>query len=338
MAAYYIVAMRPYPTPYSLPKAPQPDRAVDAFITLDGQTWAIEAKTIAADTALGTLCATSPDIAADWSQFASWIAMLFGDRNQSLFAAGNTGSVDNDAAVAPAVWRLANGLQAVSAGDVDLSQRRFWRFVNEVNQGYQRSTGVPGSIFLSSSLPLDGLCSGTWEGQAGRSDLRVLLLEDDLSLGDIRAILGSVADEIKVTAGAGSTIALVVRIRQRLFREIERRVGKRAWHASLRIDAGPPSVRDQILAFRVHTGNSPPASAASRPAVGRALFNTVARQVASETICRRETRTDLSHSLRRRTAESCRYQRTRGCPSLGGFAQPPGCRRHRSHYSVAQSA
>jgi hypothetical protein len=306
---------------------------------LDGQTWAIEAKTIAADTALGTLCATSPDIAADWSQFASWIAMLFGDRNQSLFAAGNTGSVDNDAAVAPAVWRLANGLQAVSAGDVDLSQRRFWRFVNEVNQGYQRSTGVPGSIFLSSSLPLDGLCSGTWEGQAGRSDLRVLLLEDDLSLGDIRAILGSVADEIKVTAGAGSTIALVVRIRQRLFREIERRIRKRAWLVvSSRVAAGPPSVRDEILAFRVHTGNSPPASAASRPAVGRALFNTVARQVASETICRRETRTDLSHSLRRRTAEARRYQRARGCQPVGCFAQPAGCRRHRSDYSLTQCA
>jgi hypothetical protein len=335
--ACYIVAMLAF---YQLsdlpPEAIRYDREVDAFVTRGRKTWAIQAKAAMGDTAVGRLCANSPDLTPS-TEIERWIATLIGRRDQLLHTLGNTRSADYDPAGAPAVWRLAKGLQAISTGDLDLSQRRFWRFVNEVDRGYRGGTGIPGGVFISISLLPSSSSSGVWGSQQRHIPLRGLV-EDDLSLGDIRAILASVVDEIEVLPPAASAVALVARIRQRLFREIERRVGKRAWTATLLLDAGPSSVRDRILAFLVHTGKSPPASAASRPAVGRALSNTAARKVAHETICRRETRTNLSHALCRGTTEARRDQCTRDRQSVGRFAQPARCRGHRSHHSLEECA
>jgi hypothetical protein len=238
--------------------------------------------------------------------------------------------------------KLAETLQTFKAGEAHLSKDRFWRFVSAVADDYRWGTGGvldwPYSAGKTFCLSADGQLSSANPAQLYVIDGQHRVIAGDLSPRDMRAILGSVAEEVARTTDRSSALDFIVRVHHRLSREIEVRAQKRFWSAPLRIDAAAPTVRDWVLAFIVHTGTSPPTSAASRPAVGRALFDAAAHEVACETICRRQARRDLPHPFCDGSAKSRYRRRARSRPSVGCLGQLTGRRRLSPDHSLGRFA
>jgi hypothetical protein len=293
-----------------------------------------------AETAMGLLLQRPSSFDDElWARIDKWNTALLGDHSERWRACRNAfvHSLKIDK-------KLADTLQTLKDGELELPKDRFWRFVNAVAQDYRHGTGGDFHSLCSVDerlCPMGPLPSDPAQQFFISLDQQRVsaLLWDDLSNRDIRAILGSVAEEIGGMADTGSPLTVVLRVHDRLFREIELRVQKQLLSAPPpppRIDDDALDVRARVFTFIVHTGISPPTSAVWRPATGWTLFDTAAQKVPYEVICRREARSNLPHPLCGGSAQTHHRARARNRAAPGGRAQPARCRRNRSNYSLAQ--
>src|SRR5262249_20169774 len=155
----------------------------------------------AGDTAVGLLLQRTSSFDNElWARIDDWNTALLGENSE--------GRRLLDARFRPWVSidkKLADNLRTVKDGGLELPKDRFWRFPSAVAQDYRYSTGgafsslrsVGKSVCRTVAPPSPDLAQRCFvlDGQH-----RISLLWDDLSTSDIRAILGSVAEEIEGTA------------------------------------------------------------------------------------------------------------------------------------------
>jgi hypothetical protein len=227
-------------------------------------------------------------------------------------------------------WRQAvlDTLNAWYKNTEASSQRQFWRLFDFVDAGGIVDAYLP-ALKAAPDFTLHE-AAHLWLGQSK--------WQADLSFRTVRSILKALIEKLHDVDRVADAGAIIKAVRESLARGVLRRVRWRHVCVRRRGLEFEPSAHDSVLDFIVHTGISPPGLAASHPAARWVLFAPAARKVAYETICRRETRRDLSHVLRGGTAKTRRHPRPRSRPSFGRVAQPAGRRHHRPNYSLEKFA
>jgi addiction module HigA family antidote len=168
------------------------------------------------------------------------------------------------------------------------SQKRFWRLYRDIGGLTGRRTFGRNDVPAGPTGPLPEL---------------------ELSSRQISQILRRMLAGLSQSDQDG--LSLVTFLRTILFKQVAALAAFKA--ACMRrepVAAG--TLRDRVLSLEIHTGSSPPATAAMSLAACKATLPIAALQVNYETICQQDHRTHRNDPLQRRHPPA-RWQRTRSC-------------------------
>lgn len=196
------------------------------------------------------------------------------------------------------------------------SQKRFWRLYRDIDETAHGLTGR--SAFARQIGPV---------GPTGPSQ------QLELSSRQIAQILS------RMLAGLGDAapddLSLASVLRAFLLKQV---AGLAAVKPALlcRAPIIVGTMRDRILALEIHTGSSPPATAAIGLAARKATAPIAALQVNHATICQQDHRTDRNDPLRRRHPPTYDGGSARDHAASRRLPLPSGHRRHRPHHPLCQ--
>lgn len=230
-------------------------------------------------------------------------------------------------------WRsdLLRTFQAWEKADEEISQRHFWRILDTLEVFAPAKFSALDTVYIT---------LGEAEQIANaRCDVTPWNSYYDLSPQRIRSILCGVVGQLEELDPTECAATVLSYLDDALKRGVVTVAVRR--HRSTNVDAArsAPSTHDWVLDFAIHTGNSPPALADRRPAVGRAPVSLKApRTVDHETVSRRENSKNLRNEICTRNTRVRLNRRSQGHPQVGRRVRHAGRRDHRPHCSLAQYA
>jgi hypothetical protein len=247
----------------------------------------------------------------------------------SLVHAGLIGTIGSDVET----WRdnLVDHLLRWSDTAKETSQRKFWRLFDTLdksfvhyNQPYPAGLVSPWASLLTEGPSDRVFCDGLLRELSGRA---------------IRTILETVAIRVSAVDEPRCAAEILAVLHTSLMSEVSSRE-HRNWSARAPLPRSliAPSTHDWVLSFAFHTGISPPTSADARPAIGRALFNSAARNDDHETVRRRKRSTNLRDTVRLWSSRACVGRGSRSHAFAGCRSQPARRGSDRSHYSMEKCA
>jgi hypothetical protein len=232
-------------------------------------------------------------------------------------------------------WRsdLLRTFQAWEGKAKEISQRHFWRILDTLEASHCLPTEWAALERSYATL------EAAHEIAETRCDIPPWNSYRDLSARRIRSILSDVVGQLEELDPTTCVATVLSHLNEALSCGVLARADRRRRSVNAEAAESAPSTHDWVLDFAIHTGNSPPALADRRPAVGRAPVSLKApRTVDHETVSRRENSTDFRNEICTRNTRVRLNPRSQDHPQVGRRVRPAGRRDHWSHSSLAQYA
>lgn len=286
-------------------------------LILDGNVL-IHAHNAGANTVAGMLVAQEPDL------FRTVGRSILGTKQAQAARALRRELAALDHGI-EAIYASAHA-QAHIFAEALFSQKRFWRLYRDIDNTAHGFTGY-GAFGRNSgpwSSPVQGFVPGPTPGP---------LPELELSSRQIAHILRHMLDGL--SQAEQDDLALATALRALLLKEIARLAAFKVIQLR-RVPTAARSLRDRVLCLEIHTGSSPPATAAISLAACKATSPIAALQVNHATICHQDHRTHRNDPLRRRHPPAHHGGSARDHAASRRLPLPSGHRRHRPHHPLCR--